>query len=84
MVAYLHIEYSTYQFSEESKGGGGNPSHPPGPCGTEKSVVLRGLKAARISTPVGYRGLFSHLSYLVNNNIWINIERCLGAEGTSL
>ena len=22
MVAYVHIEYSTYQFSEESKGGG--------------------------------------------------------------
>ena len=22
MVAYLHIEYSTYQFSEELKGGG--------------------------------------------------------------
>ena len=42
MVAYVHIEYSTYQFSEESKGGGGiHP--PPGPCGTEKSVVLRGL-----------------------------------------
>ena len=32
----MHIEYSTYQFSEESKGRGG-------PCGTEKSVVLRGL-----------------------------------------
>ena len=34
MVAYVHIDYFTYQFSEESKGGGG----------TEKSVVLRGLK----------------------------------------
>ena len=43
MVAYVHIEYPAYQFSEESKGGGGiHP--PPGPCGTEKSVVLRGLK----------------------------------------
>ena len=29
MVAYVHIEYSTYQFSEESKGGG--------------SGILRGL-----------------------------------------
>ena len=37
MEAYVHIEYSTYQFSEESKGGG------TGPCGTEKSVELRGL-----------------------------------------
>ena len=34
IVAYVHIEYSTHQFSEESKG----------PCGTEKSVVLRGFK----------------------------------------
>ena len=42
MVAYVHIEYPAYQFSEESKGGGGNPP-PSGPCGTEKSVVLRGL-----------------------------------------
>ena len=39
MVAYVHIEYSTYQFSEESKEGGWNPT-PPRP---EKSVVLRGL-----------------------------------------
>ena len=36
MVAYVHIEYSTYQFSEESKGG------------TEKSVALRGLKKHKI------------------------------------
>ena len=45
MVAYVHIEYSTHQFSEESKGGGGggNPP-PPGPFGTVKSVVLRGLR----------------------------------------
>ena len=55
MVAYVHIEYSAYQFSEESKGvgnGNGNQlelnacmlAHTPGkPCGTEKSVVLRGL-----------------------------------------
>ena len=42
MVAYVHIEYPAYQFSEESKGGW-NPPTPPGPCGTEKSVVLRGL-----------------------------------------
>ena len=28
MVAYVHIEYSTYQFSEESKGGGGGESTP--------------------------------------------------------
>ena len=44
MVAYVHIEYSTYQFSEESKGGGGGIHPSPGPCVTEKSVVLRGLK----------------------------------------
>ena len=36
MVAYVRIEYSTYQFSEESKGGRGMESIPPGPCGTEK------------------------------------------------
>ena len=36
MVAYVHIEYSTYQFPEESKGGVKSN-------GTEKSVVLRGL-----------------------------------------
>ena len=42
MVAYVHIEYSTHQFSEETKGGWNPP--PPGPCGTEKSVVLRGLR----------------------------------------
>ena len=42
MVAYVHIEYSTHQFSEETKGGWIHPP-PPGPCGTEKSVVLRGL-----------------------------------------
>ena len=47
MVAYVHIEYSTQQFSEESKGGGWNPP-PPGPCGTEKNVVLsRGLKTQK-------------------------------------
>ena len=35
-VSYVHIECSTYQFSEESeRGGEGN--------GNEKSVVLRGL-----------------------------------------
>ena len=28
MVAYVHIEYSTCQFSEESKGGGIQPPHP--------------------------------------------------------
>ena len=41
MVAYVHIEYSAYQFSEESKRGW--KPHPSGPFGTEKSVVLRGL-----------------------------------------
>ena len=41
MVAFLHIEYSTYQFSEESKGVESPP--PPGPWGTEKSVIQRGL-----------------------------------------
>ena len=40
MVAFVHIEYSTYQFSEESKG----------PYGTKKSVVLRGLKDTSICT----------------------------------
>ena len=50
MVAYVHIEYSTYQISEESKGGGGgNPPPPPGPCGTEKSVVLRGLNVTDVT-----------------------------------
>ena len=46
MVAYVHIEYSTHQFSEKSKGGGVEsiPPRPPVPWGTEKSVVLRGLK----------------------------------------
>ena len=29
MVAYVHIEYSTYQFSEESKGGGDRTGPPP-------------------------------------------------------
>ena len=28
-VAYVHIDYSTYQFSEESKGGGGAGWNPP-------------------------------------------------------
>ena len=28
MVAYVHKEYSTYQFLEESKGGGWNPTPP--------------------------------------------------------
>ena len=32
MVAYVHIEYSTHQFSEESKGGGG------------ESIPLRSLR----------------------------------------
>ena len=39
MVAYVHIEYSTYQFSEESKGeGGGIP-------GTEKKRGPERVKA---------------------------------------
>ena len=29
MAAYVHIKYSTYQFSEESKGGGGESTLPP-------------------------------------------------------
>ena len=45
MEAYVHIEYSTYKLSEESKGG--LESTPPPPCGTEKSVVLRGLRGGR-------------------------------------
>ena len=36
IVAYVHMEYSTYQFPEESKGGGIPPPPPPVPCGTEK------------------------------------------------
>ena len=43
MVAYVHIEFSTCQFSEESKGWV-ESTPPPGPCGTEKSVALGGLK----------------------------------------
>ena len=42
--AYVHIEYSTYQlpiFREIE--GGLESTPPPGPCGTEKSVLLRGL-----------------------------------------
>ena len=46
MVAYGHIEYSTYQVSEESKGVEFNP--PPGR--TEKSVVLGGLRHLVTST----------------------------------
>ena len=49
MVANVHIEYSTYQFSKESKRGWNPSPHlPPGPCGTEKSVVLRGLTVVSI------------------------------------
>ena len=44
MLAYVHIEYSIYQFSGESNGGGGDGIPPLGPYGTERSVVLRGLK----------------------------------------
>ena len=63
MVAYVHIEYSTHQFSEESKGG--VESTPPGPCGTEKSVVLRGLRnlfRPRLVTSVVFqkRPIFLH------------------------
>ena len=43
MVAYVHIEYSTYQFSEESKGGGIHLP-PPGPCGTENKRGPKRLK----------------------------------------
>ena len=43
MVAYVHIEYSTYQFLEESKEGGGRIHPPPRHCGTENKV-LRGLR----------------------------------------
>ena len=43
LVVYVHIQnYTNFQ---ENRGGGGdwNPP-PPGPYGTEKSMVLRGLK----------------------------------------
>ena len=40
----MNIEYSKYQFSEKSKGGWNPPRPTSGPCGTEKRVVLRGLK----------------------------------------
>ena len=43
MVAHVYVEYSTYQFSGESKEGWNPiPPPPPGPYVTEKSVVLRG------------------------------------------
>ena len=42
MVAYVHIEYSTYQFSEESKGEV-EFTPPPRPLRYRKSEVLRGL-----------------------------------------
>ena len=41
MLAYVHIEYSTYQFLKESKGVESTPS--PGPCDIEKNMVLGGL-----------------------------------------
>ena len=40
----VQIEYSTYQFSEDSRGGGGKSPPPLGPYGIEKSGVLWGLK----------------------------------------
>ena len=61
MVAYVHIEYSTYQFSEESKGGG--------PCGTEKSVVLRGLNCIECK----FDAFFSFVKIHIEDN-----ERMLG------
>ena len=69
MVWYVHIEYSNYQFSEESKGGW-NPTPPPGPCGTEKSVVLRGLnRSFNAHWPKLELGIYS------NNHIDFYIER---------
>ena len=43
MIEYVHIKYSTFQFSEESNGGGIHPLPTLGPYGTEKSVVLKGV-----------------------------------------
>ena len=42
MVAYVLIKYPTYQFLKIRKEVEYNPP-PPGPYGTEKSVVLSGL-----------------------------------------
>ena len=55
MVAYVHIEYSTHQFSEESKGGVESTPPPHGPCGTEKSVVLRGLRGIKKTSYVYFK-----------------------------
>ena len=46
MVAYVHIEYSTYQFSEESEGGGIH-SHP------------RSLRYPKKRGPEGVKGVRS-------------------------
>ena len=78
MVAYVHIEYSTYQFLDESKGGGLNPP-PFGPCGTEKSVVLRGLKKANLTKPIFSlhicNMLYSFFLY-TETAVWHNIQYC--------
>ena len=53
-ICSVHIQYSTCQFSEETKGGGWNP----GPYGTEKSMVLRGLR--RYTPFMMYFSFFLH------------------------
>ena len=59
MVAYLHIEFCTYQFLEESKGGGVEST------GSEKSVVLRGLNDINRSS--------NNIALHVHNNFWVTM-----------
>ena len=70
MVAYVHIEYSTHQFSEESKGGG--------PCGTEKSVVLRGLKCKNYIY-FWLRKLYSNVEGLMSKS-GLSFKHCAASE----
>ena len=51
MVAYVHIKYSTYQFSEESQGGG-MESTPPRPCSTEKKRGAEKVNSTQIPIPI--------------------------------
>ena len=41
MVAYVHIGYSTHQFSEESKGGGGGNPPPPSQSLRYRKKILK-------------------------------------------
>ena len=62
MVAYVHIEYSTHQFSEESKGVESTST----PCGTEKSVVLRGLINSMIELKLSTIYLHFYINFVKN------------------